>query len=460
MPAGTLTAATIRRLRHASGVFILTTLAAGEPLTAWAQTPPPPPAITPQAPKQAPANPAPPDTDYAPPPPAVPARIPATGFVMPDLPDNTKNYTSYDSRWVSTAFSVVPLVDYNAFVQDSDSKTQVGEQNDEWDLRTLRLMFRGQMKFRHPVDYLISVEVKGQDHVQNDASQFGFTDFELSTAVGRLGRLKFGKIKEPFVYEMVGDAANLQQQERALSPFFASRGIGLRLLNTFAHDRVSWSVGWFNDWWTQDQQFKVSGNDFAGRLTGVPYFTNDGSNYLHLGIGTRYIGEDEGTLRFRGRPESNVSDYYVDSGEIEGDNANELDLESVWGQGPFFLSAEYTRSWVDAPTSGNPSFWGEYVVVSYVLTGEHRPYDKKVAYARRILPQRRVGAFELVGRYSHVDLDDALVAGGIFDRGTIGINWWATRRWKVGFDYGIITLDRDGLKGITHAFHTRFQWVY
>jgi hypothetical protein len=39
------------------------------------------------------ATPAVPDTDYAPPSPTVPARIPATGFLMPDLPDAAKDYT-------------------------------------------------------------------------------------------------------------------------------------------------------------------------------------------------------------------------------------------------------------------------------------------------------------------------------------------------------------------------------
>src|SRR5262245_15577692 len=229
---------------------------------------------------------APADTDYVPPAPT-PERIPATDFVMPDLPDSWKDYTSYDGRAFSTVFGLVPLVDYNAFIQDSDSKTQVGEQKNQWDLRTLRLMFRGQMKFRHPVDYLIVVEVKGQDHVQTDASKFGFTDFEFSTGVGKLGRLHYGKVKEPFVYEMVGDAANLQQQERALNPFFASRGIGLRLNNSFASDSMTWSVGWFNDWWVADQSFKDSGNNFAARFTGIPYYADDGDSFVHLGIGGR-----------------------------------------------------------------------------------------------------------------------------------------------------------------------------
>jgi len=430
------------------------------PVTSWAQTERTTSSSAAQSTTQNPSALVPPDTDYAPPATTNPARIPATGFVMPDLPDNWKDYTSYDGGLFSTALSIVPLVDYNSFIQDADSKAQVGDQKDQWDLRTLRVMFRGEMKFQHRIDYLISIEVKGQDHVQTDASTLGFTDLEFSTSVGKLGRLNYGKIKEPFVYEMVGDAANLQQQERALNPFFVSRGIGLRALNTFAGDSMSWSVGWFNDWWVQDQKFKDSGNDFAGRLTGVPYFRHEGATYVHLGVGARYVGADDGTLQLRGRPESNVSAYYVDSGKITGDHANELSLESLWGHGPFLTIAEYARAWLDAPASGDPSFWGGTIVLSYVLTGEHRPYDKKVAYARRILPQRKIGAFELVGRYSHVDVTDALVDGGIFDRATVGINWWATRRWKVGFDYGLINLNRDTRSGVTHAFHTRFQWVY
>ena len=332
---------------------------------------------------QPPAEP-PHDTDYVPPPP-VPHRLPATDFVMPDVPDSWNTRTSYDGRLFSTAFSMVPLVDYNHFFQDDDSRQQVGEQDDEWDLRTWRLMVRGRLKFRHPVDYLISLEVKGQDHVQDDSSKIGFTDFEFATELGKLGRLHVGKIKEPAIYEMVGDAANLQQQERALSPFFASRGIGARLVKPFAKDSMSWSVGWYNDWWVTDQSFSRSGNDVAGRLTGVPYWADGGSNYVHLGVSARYIGADEGALRFRGRPESNVSDYYVDSGSMPGDHATELALESAWGRGPFFLTAEYARSQVDADAA-SPAFWGAYVVASYVLTGEHRPYDKKVAYARRVLP--------------------------------------------------------------------------
>ena len=398
---------------------------------------------------------------------ATPADQPATrplvagnGFVVPDLPDNASKYTSYEGRWVTARFAMVALVDYNWFVQDDASREQVGEQKDQWDARTWRLMARGGLRTDHPIDYFISVEIKGRDHVQgDDDSKWGFTDFEISTPVGPFGRLRVGKIKEPFVYEMVGDAANLQQQERALSPFFASRGIGARLAKSFANDRLSWSFGWYNDWWIADQAFERSGNNFAARLTALPHWVDPG-NYLHVGVAGRYVGADDGALRLRGRPESNVSAYYVDSGSLAGDHANELGLESVWGRGPLMVSAEYARAWLAAPDSGDPRFWGAYLAASYVLTGEHRSYDRSVSYARRVLPVTKWGAWEVVGRYSHVDITDRLVDGGIFDRATVGLNWWATRRWKFGFDYGRIDHDRFGQTGRTDAFHWRFQWIY
>jgi phosphate-selective porin OprO and OprP len=401
-----------------------------------------------------------PNTDYAEPDPPKPPDLPATSFVMPDLPDQWNHYTTYDGRRFSVRFSTVVILDYNAFSQDDESVQQVGEQTNQWDLRTWRLMTHGRLKFVHPVDYFVSLEVKGKDHVVSGDSKIGFTDLEISTEAWKLGTLHYGKIKEPMVYEMVGDAANLQQQERALSPFFVSRGIGLRLGRPFAHDAMTYTVGWFNDWYVQGQRFGESGNDFVGRLTAVPYLRNDGSDYFHVGGAVRYIGADAGTLRFRGRPESNVTSYYVDSGSIAGRHANEANVESLWNRGPFLMSVDVTRTWVDAPDSGNPAFWGGYLAASYVLTGEHRPYDKTVGYARRIMPRRKWGAWEVVGRYSHVDVAARKIDGGVFDRETIGLNWWATRRWRLSIDYGYIALDRTGVSGATNAIHTRLQWVY
>jgi phosphate-selective porin len=165
-------------------------------------------------------------------------------------------------------------------------------------------------------------------------------------------------------------------------------------------------------------------------------------------------------LRFRGRPESNISSYFVDSGDLAADHAREIGFESLVGNGPFFVTSEYVHAWVDATETRNSAFWGTYVTASYVLTGEHRPYDRKVAYARRVMPKGRSGAWEVFARYSHLDIDDRMVDGGVLNKGTLGMTWWATRHWRIGVDYGLSDLDRFGKHGIAQSIHPRLQWVY
>src|SRR5262249_46390778 len=143
----------------------------------------------------------------------------------------------------------------------------------------------------------------------------------IQHAFAHLGRLRFGKQKESFVYEMVGDAANLPQQERFLSPFFVSRDFGLSLTNNYAGQQGTWSAGVYNDWWLEDEDFDTSGTDFSARVTYLPIWEGDGERYLHLGTAVRYYGPDDDLLRYRGRPESNVADYYVDTGDLDGDHA-------------------------------------------------------------------------------------------------------------------------------------------
>jgi len=115
---------------------------------------------------------------------------------------------------------------------------------------------------------------------------------------------------------------------------------------------------------------------------------------------------------------------------------------------------------VDSPASGNPRFSGYYVTGSWILTGETRPYDRTVGYARRVMPKGRWGAPELVARFSHEDFDDGVVQGGKFDKTYLGINWWATRRSKLGFGWGHTWLDRFDTTGETDSFQVRFQWIY
>ena len=360
----------------------------------------------------------------------------------------------------SVKFGLVLLpADYTTFDQDEASRQQVGLQQDEFEARSLRVMARGHFELWRKWNYVVSYEYKGFD--QSSTADWNAADLRVSTEIGpRIGTLALGKMKEPHVYEMVGDAANLPQNERWLSPFFVSRSIGVQLSNPVLDQRATWTIGYYNDWLMKDTSFAEGGSDFAARFTALPVWSEDGASYLHLAASVRYYGAADNELRYRGRPASNVADYYVDTGRVPGDHAWHTGLELLWNLRGWSLLAEYVRADLSTADGGDPVFDGYYLTGSWVVTGEHRPYDRKAGYARRILPHGHWGAVELIGRYGRVDTTDATVAGGEMNGWWAGVNWWATQRFKASIGYGDIDLDRDGMVGNTKTVLTRLQWIY
>lgn len=385
---------------------------------------------------------------------------PTKPFAVPDVPHATEQQLHVHAHWFTLKVGLATIVDYTAFWQDSNNLAQVGQQQDQWDLRSLRLILHGTLGTGYKVRYYVAGEYKGFD--TEPENLWNMTDVSLIFPIaGQATTLTVGKTKETFGYEMVGDAANLPQQERVLSPFFVSRDIGIKLAHVIgAGHRMTASVGVFNDWWVTGDALNESGTDVTARVTGLAWDNRGGKSYLHLGVSGRYAGADHDTMRYKGRPESNVTDLYVDTGDLPGDHAEHLGLESLWNEGSFSVLGEYQHAWLDAPTEGNPQFFGYYVTASWVLTGETRPYDRTVGYARRVMPKGRWGAPELVARFSHVDLDDGPVRGGSFDKTYLGLNWWATRHWKFGIGWGYTWLHRFGQTGVTNSLQTRLQWIF
>jgi phosphate-selective porin OprO/OprP len=385
-----------------------------------------------------------------------PAPVPPVAFAVPELPDATVEKAQVRAKWFTLKFGLVLIADYNAFSQDEASLAQVGEQENQWDDRAARLMFRGTLG---RATYLVAGEYKGFD--TDPETTWQLTDASITFPLGGPEtKLTVGKTKETFAYEMVGDAANLPPQERVLNPFFVSRNFGARLTRVFGRQhRMTASAGVYNDWLFDDEGFADSGTSVTARVTGLAWDA-DGGRYLHLGLSARYAGADGDTMRYKGRPESNVTDPYVDTGALPGDHAWHGGVEVLLGEGPFSVLGEFIHGQASSASAGRPAFSGGYVAASWVLTGESRPYDRTVGYARRVMPKGRWGAPEIVVRYSREDLNDGVVQGGRFDKTYLGVNWWATRRWKFGAGWGRTWLDRFGQTGVTDSLQTRMQFVY
>jgi len=358
--------------------------------------------------------------------------------------------------WIRPIFAVIG--DYSWFSQDDASLGQVGAQADQADLRAGRLGVAARLKVRPRLELFAAVdyvEPKRREDVRYD-----LLDLTIGVPIGERAKVTVGRQKQPFAYEMVALSALLPQQERLLSPFFVTRDVGVRLSGRLAQNRITYWAGWFNDWLVAGTSAAAAGNDYVARVTGLPLVSPDGRVYLHLGLGWRYTEAEQGVLRFRGRPESNVADYYVDTGDITASHAVEVGFELLGTWRQWSLLGEWVRASVAGTAGRDPSFHGSYVTASWVLTGEHRVYERAVGGGRAPIPAGRLGALEIVARYGRVDAADGAVDGGVLDKWYLGVNWWATLHWKAGAGYGVADLARGGVDGRTEITIVRVQWLY
>ena len=378
----------------------------------------------------------------------------ASDYVLPDIDTTALNF-------VGDRFSLKPIIavlaDYTFFEQDDVSLAQVGEQEDSPDLRAARLGLWVRANGERRWEAYVTADY--QEKRNRDDSVFQLYDLRFRIPFGRVN-LDIGKQKQTFLYEVISLSLVLPQQERILSPFFVTRSIGIQASGQAAGDRMTWAAGWYNDWLETGASFSDNANDYVGRITGLVTASRNDFDYLHVGLGLRRVGPDAGMIRLSGRPESNVADKYLDTGDFAADYAGELSLEAVWEKGAFAVIAEHVKSQAEAPGSGNPHFSGSYLTVSWTLTGESRRYNRATGYATPISPMNREGAVELVGRYSHIDLADGTIDGGVLDKWHLGVNWWVARGWKIGASYGDADLEKNALDGNTRMLLFRLQWLY
>ena len=193
---------------------------------------------------------------------------------------------------------------------------------------------------------------------------------------------------------------------------------------------------------------------FAGRLAVAP--VNEKTHGVHLGASGWLIPQpseseknestgktDTGKCQFRDRPEFRVDDSReIDTGSVIAENCYGVGGEFAAWYKPFWVASELHRFGFDELGGGaamERSFDALYLQAGWVLTGEGRPYSMKKAAWSGVKPANSVGAeggmgaVELLGRYSHVDLTD-------IDRGeqtnyTLGVNWWLNNWVALKFNY-------------------------
>lgn len=301
-----------------------------------------------------------------------------------------------------------------------------------------------------------------------------------------VGHIRFGHMKEPFSLEEVTSAKKLTFMERCLptEAFTPGRNIGVMLHNAVLQERMTWALGSFAETGSfsdlsapKDKIEDAKGFGITTRVTGLPWYQNNGERLLHLGFSYthQFRGDvkDDAEVRYRTRPESHLtSDRLVDTGAFAADAVDMINPVLAVVLGPFSFQGEYTQAFVNADAMDDPDFRGLYLYGSYILTGEHRDYDTSSGVFSGVKPKHDFhfskggwGAWELGFRYSSVDLNDGRVNGGKEYNITAGLNWYLNTYSRIMFNY--IRANVEDRKnpplvdsGDADIFQFRFQIVF
>ena len=317
--------------------------------------------------------------------------------------------------------------------------------NDTFLLRTARPTLEGSLG--KLVAFRLTPEFAGDSASIVDA----YVDLRFNPAY----TLRVGKFTSPVGLERLQSSAALSEIERALpSELAPNRDIGVQLQGEFANSEVSYAIGVFNGAVDgRDAATTNPDNDFeyAGRLFFEP-FKNDANALSGLGFG---IGGSIGDKHGSG---NNFLPRYRTPGQLQffgylttvlaDGQQTRFSPEGYYYRGGFGLLAEYIVSKQAVRVGAvrediSNKAW--QTTASYVLTGEDTGYRGVLKPSRPFAPGKNGGwgAFELVGRYSVLEVDEAAfplfanpsTSANQANSWTLGVNWYLNSNLKLVVNY-------------------------
>jgi phosphate-selective porin OprO/OprP len=393
-------------------------------------------------------------------------------IALPSSYKDKRKWNRWETRYISGIFTGALALDrQNWQTQDSKSKAQVGDLDDSdgGEVRALRFGVVGTLNFPQPWVYTVFAATNGftKGFDTDDDDDLTLFDWRLDIPFFAETTISLGKQKEPISLERSMGMIYLPMQERSAvsDAMLPSRNIGILLSGMAFNQRMTWASGAFNNWLDPDSSgtFSENASQFIGRVTGLPFISEDESNLLHLGFGLRYTNAEKG-LFYSTEPEFDQSPSFVNTGAFAAKSSLTYNFEASWRKGPFWLLGEYVYNDVNAPDQGNPNFTGYFVAGTWALTGEMRTYNHRSGTFSPLPVAQSVyqggwGAWEVGARWSNVDLTDGRVKGGEMQIASVGLNWWLTSFFKVDFNYRWIMLDRFGVDSDSTGFNTRILLI-
>ncbi len=378
-----------------------------------------------------------------------------------------------------------------AWIESSKAlATSFGQEQDGAGFRSARIKLNA--KFTDFVEAQAEYEFAGENGQDTPSFFDTYVQFNgIPYLPNQKGELRIGHFREPFSLEELTSQKSRTFQERSLlSVFNPSRNLGIQwsdaLFGAEKQERLTYQIGFFKTtdaWPSSNDSDEDQGWNVTARVTGLPYFAENGDRLLHIGGAYSHRNPDGAVLGWNVRPETRLALFrYVNADatapappvapfrlrDARADDVDLFNLEGAFKWGPALLQAEYTLADVDTTFGGSRSFSGYYVQGSYVLTGESRPYRNNNGTFDKVKPKKNAGfnegdgwgAWEVAARYSSVDLEDGPVRAGKQQSLTGGINWFVNNNVTASLNYIHNWVENDLVDDTFDVIQTRVRFDF
>lgn len=333
-------------------------------------------------------------------------------------------------------------------------------------------------------------------------------------------KVRVGKFKPDLGLERLQSETDTKFLERSYvtNDLLPNRDIGIALHGDVLNDKLNYSIGYYNG--VADGSSSSGGagflgdKDVGGRIFATP-FKGDNSPLAGLGFGiaaTYGDAQGERNLNFtdtssadntrQGLPAAYLTDgqqvfFRYGTGTVADGSRFRIAPQANYYYGPFGLIAEYARvnQEVSLAGGGSPAAGGAAtnssifsgtnktlshdaweVAASYLLTGEDASFKGVKPKRDFDLDKGGWGAWELVARYSEINLDSDTFKNGkgqyavasssttinsayadlsqsakAANTWTAGVNWYLNQNVKFQLNYSQTSFDGGAIAGASHT---------
>jgi phosphate-selective porin OprO/OprP len=389
------------------------------------------------------------------------------GTQAPPVMDHKWNQIRTKYFTLNLGFAI--LLDHNVLNQDDANIGQVGKSDPSTEFRGDRFIASGNLLFfkKNPWRYMVSANFNGLDAPAGKKS-FELIDWNIDIPLSSTaGWITVGKQKEGVGHEYVAPGTQLQYMERATGEpmFVRQRNVGIRYSNSILKGRMTYTIGFFNNYWETGKSFSDNGSQVTARVTGLARYTSD-RDLLHLGVGYRHTTATDGKLSYKAKPEANSAPYFINTGSFDATGAGTIMLEGIYVKESVTLIGEYMSAHVNSASKGDPRLSYYQIGGGWFITGENRRYNKQNGNLGKLIPKKNFkfrkgsgpGAIELASRFTHTDGTDAGITGGTFNRLTVAASWYVNPHFRYEINYGRGWLMKNDVTGNVNIWQFRAQF--